>query len=187
VRIAPFSNRLANSAPSNIHALRCLANYEALRFSVPIRILADNMVDRMIKKSSLTGGKYMSVHLRFEEVLTQYLLLFIYCYCIFILMCFMIVVCSVFQDMVAFSCCIYDGDRKENIEMENARERSWRGKFHRPGRVINPEANRRNGRCPLTPLEVEMLVPLQFVLFMFLLQHFLGTVRGYLKILLLHL
>ncbi|CAM0874662.1 unnamed protein product [Alopecurus aequalis] len=128
VRIAPFSNRLANSVPSNIHALRCLANYEALRFSVPIRILADNMVDRMIRKSSFTGGKYMSVHLRFEE------------------------------DMVAFSCCIYDGDWKENIAMENARERSWRGKFRRPGRVINPEANRRNGRCPLTPLEVGMML-----------------------------
>jgi hypothetical protein len=38
--------------------------------------------------------------------------------------------------------------------MENARERSWRGKFHRPGRVINPEANRRDEKCPLTPLEV---------------------------------
>jgi hypothetical protein len=159
VRIAPFSNRLANSVPSNIHALRCLANYEALRFSVPIRNLADSMVGRMIKKSSLTGGKYMSVHLRFEEVLTQYLLLFYDCYYIFIILSFKTILRSVFQDMVAFSCCTYDGDWKENIAMENARERSWRGKFHRPGRVINPEANRRNGRCPLTPLEVEMLVP----------------------------
>lgn len=61
--------------------------------------------------------------------------------------------------MVAFSCCIYDGDWKENIAMDNARERGWRGKFRRPGRVINPEANRRNGRCPLAPIEVEMLVP----------------------------
>uniref|UniRef100_A0A453K7R8 O-fucosyltransferase family protein n=1 Tax=Aegilops tauschii subsp. strangulata TaxID=200361 RepID=A0A453K7R8_AEGTS len=124
VRIAPFSNRLAQSVPSNIQALRCLVNYEALRFAEPIRVLADDMVVRMMKKSSLAGGKYVSVHLRFEE------------------------------DMVAFSCCTYDGGRKEKIEMENARERSWRGKFHRPGRVINPEANRRDGKCPLTPLEV---------------------------------
>uniref|UniRef100_I1QY61 O-fucosyltransferase family protein n=1 Tax=Oryza glaberrima TaxID=4538 RepID=I1QY61_ORYGL len=123
VRIAPFSNRLAHSVPPNIQALRCFANYEALRFSEPIRMLGTNMVDRMIKMSSLTGGKYISVHLRFEE------------------------------DMLAFSCCIYDGGWRESIEMENARERSWRGKFHRPGRVINPEANRRNGKCPLTPLE----------------------------------
>ncbi|XP_047094289.1 O-fucosyltransferase 9-like [Lolium rigidum] len=42
--------------------------------------------------------------------------------------------------------------------MENARERSWRGKFHRPGRVINREANRRDGKCPLTPLKVGMML-----------------------------
>ncbi|XBI10079.1 hypothetical protein VPH35_137461 [Triticum aestivum] len=56
VRIAPFSNRLAQSVPSNIQALRCLVNYET------------NMVVRMMKKSSLAGGKYVSVHLRFKEV-----------------------------------------------------------------------------------------------------------------------
>ncbi|KAL6642329.1 hypothetical protein ACP70R_020510 [Stipagrostis hirtigluma subsp. patula] len=128
VRIAPFSNRLAQSVPSNIQALRCLVNYHALRFTEPIRILAEDLVGRMIKKSSSTGGKYVSVHLRFEE------------------------------DMVAFSCCTYDGGGKEKTEMENARERGWRGKFHRHGRVINPEANRRDGKCPLTPLEVGMML-----------------------------
>lgn len=74
VRIAPFSNRLAHSVPMNIQALRCLTNYKALRFSEPIRILADNMVDRMIKRSFLSGGKYVSVHLRFEEVLLKFIL-----------------------------------------------------------------------------------------------------------------
>jgi hypothetical protein len=71
--------------------------------------------------------------------------------------------------MLAFSCCIYDGGWRESIEMENARERSWRGKFHRPGRVINPEANRRNGKCPLTPLEVGKFAPAAMLLSMFLL------------------
>jgi len=74
VRIAPFSNRLAHSVPSGVQKLRCLANYEALRFSESIRILAENMVGRMIKRSSLTGGKYVSVHLRFEEVLMNFIL-----------------------------------------------------------------------------------------------------------------
>ncbi|KAG1369896.1 hypothetical protein COCNU_15G002620 [Cocos nucifera] len=123
VRIAPFSNRLAHSVPTNIQRLRCLTNYEALRFSQPIRGLAENMVDRMVKNSSMTDGKYVSVHLRFEA------------------------------DMVAFSCCAYDGGEEEKREMDIARERSWRGKFRRPGRKINPEANRMNGKCPLTPLE----------------------------------
>lgn len=128
VRIAPFSNRLAHSVPSNIQRLRCFTNYEALRFSQPIRGLAENMVDRMVKNSSMTDGKYVSVHLRFEE------------------------------DMVAFSCCTYDGGEEEKREMDIARERSWRGKFRRPGRKINPEANRMNGKCPLTPLEVGMML-----------------------------
>ena len=68
VRVAPFSNRLAHAVPSDIQSLRCFANFEALRFSDPIRMLAENMVDRMVKKSSESGGRYVSVHLRFEEV-----------------------------------------------------------------------------------------------------------------------
>lgn len=74
VRIAPFSNRLAHSAPSNIQGLRCFTNYEALQFSQPIRFLGENMVDRMVKNSSMSGGKYVSVHLRFEKVLLQSLI-----------------------------------------------------------------------------------------------------------------
>lgn len=128
VRIAPFSNRLAHAVPPNIQGLRCLANYEALRFSKPIRALAENMVDRMVMNSSLSGGKYISVHLRFEE------------------------------DMVAFSCCIYDGGEEEKREMDKARERGWRGKFNKTGRVIRPGVNRINGKCPLTPLEVGMML-----------------------------
>ena len=69
MRIAPFSNRLAHAVPSNVQALRCLANFEALRFSEKIRTLAAKMVDRMVKNSTSSGGKYISVHLRFEEVL----------------------------------------------------------------------------------------------------------------------
>ncbi|CAN1235518.1 O-fucosyltransferase 9 [Linum perenne] len=128
VRIAPFSNRLAHAVPPNVQDLRCLANFKALRFSESLRTLGDKMVDRMIQNSSHTGGKYVSVHLRFEE------------------------------DMVAFSCCEYDGGEEEKIEMDLARERSWRGKFRRRGRVIRPGANRLDGKCPLTPLEVGMML-----------------------------
>ncbi|XP_010246043.1 PREDICTED: uncharacterized protein At1g04910 isoform X4 [Nelumbo nucifera] len=128
VRIAPFSNRLAQAVPSSIQGLRCLANYEALRFSQPIRTLAEKMVDRMVKNSSMSGGKYVSVHLRFEK------------------------------DMVAFSCCIYDGGEEEKREMDIARERGWRGKFNKTGRIIRPGAIRMDGKCPLTPLEVGMML-----------------------------
>ncbi|KAH9617288.1 hypothetical protein KSS87_021978 [Heliosperma pusillum] len=123
VRVAPFSNRLANTVPTEVQELRCYANYEALRFSEPIRSLADVMVQRMLQKASSSWGKYVSVHLRFEK------------------------------DMVAFSCCMYDGGDEEKREMDIAREKGWRGKFRRRGRVIRPGAIRRDGKCPLTPLE----------------------------------
>ncbi|KAJ4837720.1 O-fucosyltransferase 9 [Turnera subulata] len=128
VRIAPFSNRLAHAVSPDIQGLRCLANFKALRFSEPIRTLAEKMVDRMVKNSSHSDGKYVSVHLRFET------------------------------DMVAFSCCEYDGGEEEKHEMDIARERSWRGKFRRRGRIIRPGANRVDGKCPLTPLEVGMML-----------------------------
>ncbi|KAI3513491.1 hypothetical protein L1887_20825 [Cichorium endivia] len=128
VRIAPFSNRLARAVPSDIQGHRCLSNFGALRFSEPIRTLAAKMVDRMIRNTSSSGGKYISVHLRFEE------------------------------DMVAFSCCVYDGGEEEQREMDIARERSWRGKFRKKNRIIRPGAIRMDGKCPLTPLEVGMML-----------------------------
>lgn len=68
IRISPFANRLAMSVPPYIQLLRCIANYKALKFSSPISALAEKLVDRMVEKSSETGGKYVAVHLRFEEV-----------------------------------------------------------------------------------------------------------------------
>ena len=49
---------------------------------------------------------------------------------------------------------MFDGGEKEKKDMDAARERGWRGKFTKPGRVIKPGAIRMNGKCPLTPLEV---------------------------------
>ena len=59
--------------------------------------------------------------------------------------------------MVAFSCCVYDGGDKEKLDMDAARERGWKGKFTKRGKVILPGAIRLNGKCPLTPLEVAIL------------------------------
>lgn len=74
--MSPFANRLAMNVPPHIQFLRCLANYEALRFSAPILALGKTLVSRMAKKSPTTGGKYISVHLRFEEV--RILILYIF-------------------------------------------------------------------------------------------------------------
>ncbi|XP_047964703.1 protein ESMERALDA 1-like isoform X1 [Salvia hispanica] len=128
IRVSPFANRLSTDAPLAVQLLRCLANYQALRFSDPISTLGKLLVERMKKHSAKNGGKYISVHLRFEE------------------------------DMVAFSCCVYDGGEQEKVDMDAARERGWKGKFTKPGRIINPGAIRLNGSCPLTPLELGLML-----------------------------
>ncbi|KAK4740847.1 hypothetical protein SAY87_024435 [Trapa incisa] len=128
IRIVPFANRLSMSVPPHIQFLRCLANYKAVKFSPAISELANMLVSRMIEKSSMTGGKYASVHLRFEE------------------------------DMVAFSFCEYDGGRAEKIELDLMREKGWGRKFKRNDRTFSPRRNRIDGKCPLTPLEVGMML-----------------------------
>ncbi|KAG6579249.1 Protein ESMERALDA 1, partial [Cucurbita argyrosperma subsp. sororia] len=128
IRISPFANRLSFDAPPAVQRLRCLANYKALRFANPILSLGEILVARMRERSASNGGKYISVHLRFEE------------------------------DMVAFSCCIFDGGHKELEDMKAAREKGWKGKFTKPGRVIRPGAIRINGKCPMTPLEVGLML-----------------------------
>ncbi|XP_051146281.1 protein ESMERALDA 1-like [Andrographis paniculata] len=128
IRISPFANRLSFDAPPAVQRLRCLANYQALRFSNPILTLGETLVARMKARSANNSAKYISVHLRFEE------------------------------DMVAFSCCVYDGGEQEKVDMDAARERGWKGKFTKPGRVIVPGAIRLNGSCPLTPLEVGLML-----------------------------
>ncbi|KAJ4840598.1 Protein ESMERALDA 1 [Turnera subulata] len=128
IRISPFANRLSFDAPPAVQRLRCLANYQALRFSSPILTLGEALVSRMRERSTNHGRKYVSVHLRFEE------------------------------DMVAFSCCVFDGGEQEEKDMKAARERGWKGKFTKPGRTIRPGAIRLNGKCPLTPLEVGLML-----------------------------
>ncbi|GFP89754.1 uncharacterized protein at1g04910 [Phtheirospermum japonicum] len=119
---------LATSIPPHIQHLRCLANYKALRFSPTIMNLAKKVVNRMVAKSLNSGGKYVSVHLRFEE------------------------------DMVAFSCCVYDGGEIEKYELDAIREKGWAKKFMQKGRIYAPDLNRVNGRCPMTPVEVGMML-----------------------------
>ncbi|XP_066352025.1 O-fucosyltransferase 6-like [Miscanthus floridulus] len=54
-------------------------------------------------------------------------------------------------DMLAFSGCYYGGGEKERRELGAIRKR-WKG-LH-----LNPEKGRRQGRCPLTPEEVGLML-----------------------------
>ncbi|KAJ0010565.1 hypothetical protein Pint_34137 [Pistacia integerrima] len=56
------------------------------------------------------------------------------------------------SDMLAFSGCYYGGGEKERTELGAIRKR-WKS-LH----VSNPDRERRNGRCPLTPEEVGLML-----------------------------
>ncbi|CAK9225835.1 unnamed protein product [Sphagnum troendelagicum] len=130
IRFTPFANRLAyDGIPKRIQKLRCFTNFEALQFASPIAATGQLLVKRMAAKSANSNGNYVAIHLRYE------------------------------QDMVAFSRCVYVGDHEEKVRLDNARERGWRGKFNRTGRVQQtPEEIRRDGKCPLTPVEVGIML-----------------------------
>ncbi|KAL0351443.1 UNVERIFIED_CONTAM: O-fucosyltransferase 11 [Sesamum calycinum] len=112
-----------NSSISNIPSLRVQAWASVRYYLDEVYPILQEQVNRMTDKSFHSGGKYVSVHLRFEE------------------------------DMVAFSCCMYDGGEKEKAEMDAIREKGWGKKFMRENRIIEPGLNRVNGRCPMTPVE----------------------------------
>ncbi|KAK9270355.1 hypothetical protein L1049_025934 [Liquidambar formosana] len=103
IHIAPFANRLAMNVPPHIQFLRCLANYEALRFSFSISTLA--------KKTWWPSHVVCMMEVRLKIL-----------------------------KWIQFA------------------EKGWRGKFKRKDRVIKPGLNRVNGKCPLTPLEVGMML-----------------------------
>eukprot|EP00897_Mesotaenium_endlicherianum_P003856 jgi/Mesen1/3499/ME000197S02520 len=132
IRFSPFANRLSyDGIPPEIQRLRCRTNFEALRFAPTISAAARRLTQLMGGGPTweLAKDPYVAVHLRFEK------------------------------DMVAFSNCVYDGGEDELKEMADFREFGWRGKFTKPGRKhINPGEVRRDGKCPLTPLEVGMML-----------------------------
>ncbi|KAL4557173.1 hypothetical protein LXL04_035345 [Taraxacum kok-saghyz] len=51
----------------DVQRFRCLANFEALRFPSPLSTMGETLVSRMKERSKVNGGKYISVHLRFQE------------------------------------------------------------------------------------------------------------------------
>ncbi|XP_078448135.1 O-fucosyltransferase family protein [Wolffia australiana] len=62
VQLTKFDYRLANDIDEELQKLRCRANYEALRFTRPIRELGEKIVQRMGEKAA----RFVAIHLRFE-------------------------------------------------------------------------------------------------------------------------
>ncbi|KAJ0025539.1 hypothetical protein Pint_09258 [Pistacia integerrima] len=142
VQLSKFDYRLSNRLDTDLQKLRCRVNYRALSFTDPILEMGEKLVQRM----RLRSKHFIALHLRFEP------------------------------DMLAFSGCYYGGGDKERKELGAIRKR-WKTLHVRQTTLIlnliilekknlsmiftpisNPDKERRHGKCPLTPLEVGLML-----------------------------
>lgn len=127
--LKPFVDRLGyDNVPQEINRLRCRVNYHALKFLPEIERMADQLVSRMRNRTG-TSNPFMALHLRFEK------------------------------GMVGLSFCDFVGTRSEKALMAQYRRKEWPRRF-KDGTHLWPLAlqKRKEGRCPLEPGEVAVLL-----------------------------
>ncbi|XP_057961707.1 O-fucosyltransferase 31 [Malania oleifera] len=144
--IAPFSHRLAfENLPMDIQHLRCKVNFEALVFVPHIRALGDDLVSRLrdpLGKSMELGTKYLQgvTDVKDKQVAGNFVVLHL----------------RFDKDMAAHSACDFGGGKAEKLALAKYRQVIWQG------RVLNSqftdEELRNQGRCPLTPEEIGLLL-----------------------------
>ncbi|TYI40630.1 hypothetical protein ES332_A02G176400v1 [Gossypium tomentosum] len=144
--ISPFSHRLSfDNLPSEIQKLRCKVNFKALVFVPHIRALGDALVHRLrypptesppLITDDLTGTTDRNVKQMPQK--------------------FVVVHLRFDKDMAAHSACDFGGGKAEKLALAKYRQRIW------GGRVLNSqftdEELRSQGRCPLTPEEIGLLL-----------------------------
>ncbi|RWR74137.1 GDP-fucose protein O-fucosyltransferase [Cinnamomum micranthum f. kanehirae] len=144
--IAPFSHRLAfDNMPVHIQQLRCKVNFQALVFVPHINALGETLVRRLRSPPSKTehlANKYLRETT--EENVNRGNGKFVVLHLRFD------------KDMAAHSACDFGGGKAEKRALAKYRQVIWQG------RVLNSqftdEELRNQGRCPLTPEEIGLLL-----------------------------
>lgn len=141
--IAPFSHRLAfDNLPMDIQRLRCKVNFHALAFVPHVRALGDALISRLRYPSetrTTLGNNYLretTDRRRAGKFVALHL--------------------RFDKDMAAHSACDFGGGKAEKLALAKYRQAIWQG------RVLNSqftdEELRNQGRCPLTPEEIGILL-----------------------------
>ncbi|CAL5383989.1 unnamed protein product [Camellia sinensis] len=143
--IAPFSHRLAfDDLSSDIQHLRCKVNFQALVFVPHIKLLGDILINRLRNpsKSRVGGANYLEK--RLDVIDKQGAGKFVVLHLRFD------------KDMASHSACEFGGGKAERLALAKYRKVIWQG------RVLNAqytdEELRNQGRCPLTPEEIGLLL-----------------------------
>ncbi|KAM0022091.1 putative GDP-fucose protein O-fucosyltransferase [Helianthus debilis subsp. tardiflorus] len=145
--ISPFSHRLAfNNMPADIQRLRCKVNFEALTFVSHVRNLGDLLVNRLrfpvVESDDAAGTEYLKQVVDKEGIKSAGR--------------FVALHLRFDKDMAAHSACDFGGGKAEKKALARYRKAIWQG------RVMNSrftdEELRNQGRCPLTPEEIGLLL-----------------------------
>ncbi|KAJ8440070.1 hypothetical protein Cgig2_025269 [Carnegiea gigantea] len=128
--IAPFSHRLAfDNLPKSIQRLRCKVNFESLVFVPYIRALGGTLVRRLRHSGDISGRST-----------GKYVVLHL----------------RFDKDMAAHSACDFGGGRAEKLALAKYRQVIWQGRVMKT--QFTDEELRYQGRCPLTPEEIGLLL-----------------------------
>ncbi|KAL7613928.1 hypothetical protein Lser_V15G06951 [Lactuca serriola] len=135
--ISPFSHRLAfNNMSNDIQRLRCKVNFQALTFVPHVRNLGDTLVNRLRYPNHLQ----QVVDTKGKKGIGKFVALHL----------------RFDKDMAAHSACDFGGGKAEKVALARYRKAIWQG------RVLNSrftdEELRNQGRCPLTPEEIGLLL-----------------------------
>nr|AQX44237.1 hypothetical protein [Phalaenopsis equestris] len=144
VAIAPFSHRLAfDNMAGELQRLRCKVNFQALTFVPRINGLGETLVKRLRSPRHVHSNEFI------QEVVDEnddgdgtgkYVTLHL----------------RFDKDMAAHSACDFGGGKAERLALAKYRQVIWQG------RVMNSqftdEELRNQGRCPMTPEEIGLLL-----------------------------
>ncbi|KAG2698741.1 hypothetical protein I3760_07G163200 [Carya illinoinensis] len=138
--IAPFSHRLTfDNVPTSIQRLRCKVNFHALAFVPHIRALGDALVNRLLNKNQVAYQLEERDQIGKGKARK-----------------FVVLHLRFDKDMAAHSACDFGGGKAEKLALAKYRQVIWQG------RVLNSqftdEKLRNQGRCPLTPEEIGLLL-----------------------------
>ncbi|XP_044481535.1 O-fucosyltransferase 39-like [Mangifera indica] len=144
--ISPFSHRLTfDNLPMDIQRLRCKANFQALIFVPHIRELGDALVSRLrypSSKSRVLGNGHLLDYIDVYNKQEPWK--------------FVVLHLRFDKDMAAHSACDFGGGKAEKLALAKYRQMIWQG------RVLNSqftdEELRSQGRCPLTPEEIGLVL-----------------------------
>lgn len=136
--ISPFTHRLAfDNMSMDIQRLRCKVNFQALTFVPHIKALGDALVNRL-RYPSNTGYLEETTDKKHKDGK------------------FIVLHLRFDKDMAAHSACDFGGGKAEKLALAKYRQDIWQGRLLNS--QFTDEELRNQGRCPLTPEEIGLLL-----------------------------